>query len=109
MDFETYLQEKKIDSAAFRAAEPGKWQQFKALFEQVHPNSFTTQKKYLINDLRRLYPGQAVEKAPGAVAADTPAPEKTEAPVIAKAPVPAKLARPVVKRAVIPKKPESET
>jgi hypothetical protein len=55
MNFETYLTEKKISSAAFKANEPEKWEAFRQLFEQVHPNSFTAQKKFLINDLRRRY------------------------------------------------------
>lgn len=56
MDFETYLVSKKIDSAAFRQHEPERWQEFKTLFDQVHPNSFTQQKLYLINPIRRKYP-----------------------------------------------------
>ncbi|HMQ00958.1 MAG TPA: hypothetical protein PKC24_14355 [Cyclobacteriaceae bacterium] len=55
MDFEAYLVSKKIDSAAFRQHEPERWQEFKTLFEQVHPNSFTQQKLYLINPIRRKY------------------------------------------------------
>jgi hypothetical protein len=55
MRFEAYLSEKKIDSTAFRTQEPEKWEAFRQLFEQVHPNSFTAQKKFLINDLRRRY------------------------------------------------------
>ena len=31
------------------------WAELKAIFDQVHPNSFTEQKKFLINDLRRKY------------------------------------------------------
>jgi len=55
MDWEEYCIKKKIDSAAFKAAEPQRWAEFKAIFEQMHPNSFTEQKKFLINDLRRHY------------------------------------------------------
>lgn len=58
-DFETYLTTKKIDSKAFREGDPEKWQEFKALFEQVHPSSFTAQKLFLINSTRRSYPLKA--------------------------------------------------
>ena len=55
MDFEEYLKNKKIDSDAFRKAQKEKWNELKTLFEQVHPESFTAQKKFLINDIRRKY------------------------------------------------------
>ena len=61
MDWEEYCIKKKIDSAAFKAAEPQRWAEFKAIFEQMHPNSFTEQKKFLINDLRRHYHLNTVE------------------------------------------------
>lgn len=55
LTFDEYLRSKKIDSQAFQSAEPEHWQQLKTLFEQVHPESFTSQKKFLINDIRRQY------------------------------------------------------
>jgi len=55
MTWEDYCIKKKIDSAAFKKSEPEKWEELKNIFEQVHPNSFTEQKKFLINDLRRKY------------------------------------------------------
>lgn len=55
MTWEEYCIKKKIDSKAFKAAEENRWQELKGLFEQVHPNSFTEQKKFIINDLRRKY------------------------------------------------------
>lgn len=55
MDFEAYLISKKIDSALFQKAEPDVWSAWKYEFEQVHPNSFTAQKLYLINPVRRKY------------------------------------------------------
>lgn len=61
-DFETYLAAKKIDSKAFREGDPEKWQEFKALFEQVHPTSFTAQKLFLINSIRRSYPLKAADQ-----------------------------------------------
>jgi hypothetical protein len=53
--FEAYLISKKIDSEAFRNAEPQVWAAWKKEFEQVHPNSFTVQKLNLINPIRRKY------------------------------------------------------
>lgn len=55
MTWEEYCIKKKINSELFRQAEPLRWAELKAIFEQVHPNSFTEQKKFIINDLRRLY------------------------------------------------------
>jgi hypothetical protein len=56
VNFEAYLISKKIDSEAFRKAEAGVWQLWNVEFEQMHPNSFTSQKLYLINPVRRKYP-----------------------------------------------------
>lgn len=55
ISFEEYLTGKKIDSAAFQSQESKRWEEYKTIFEQVHPESFTTQKKFVINDLRRQY------------------------------------------------------
>lgn len=55
--FEEYLR-KKIDGAAFAQHEPQRWQEFQELFAQMHPNSFTAQKLFLINTIRRNYPLQ---------------------------------------------------
>jgi hypothetical protein len=55
MDFEEYLKSKKIDSAAFQRAESALWQEWKGLFEKINPVSFTAQKLYLINPIRRKY------------------------------------------------------
>ena len=55
VNFEDYLISKKIDSATFRLAEPAVWESWKVEFEQMHPNSFTAQKLYLINPVRRKY------------------------------------------------------
>jgi len=53
--FEAYLTSKRIDSGAFRDAEPELWEAWKKEFEQMHPNSFTVQKLNLINPVRRKY------------------------------------------------------
>jgi hypothetical protein len=55
VNFDDYLISKKIDSVAFRLAEPPVWENWKIEFEQMHPNSFTAQKLYLINPIRRKY------------------------------------------------------
>ncbi len=55
MTFEEYCVKKKIDSARFQADDPGQWEELAVIFEQVSENSFTQQKKFLINDLRRKY------------------------------------------------------
>jgi len=55
MTFEEYLISKKIASEPFRAAEPALWNEWNLLFEKMSPASFTAQKLYLINPLRRKY------------------------------------------------------
>ncbi|MFZ6011049.1 MAG: hypothetical protein ACOYXT_11950 [Bacteroidota bacterium] len=69
MNFEDFLLGKKIDTAAFSNAEPALWKQWKAEFDQMHPNSFTVQKLNLINPIRRKYP---LKEPPPAPAADQP-------------------------------------
>jgi hypothetical protein len=106
MTFEDYLSGKKIDPVLFQAGEPSRWEEFRASFEGVHPDSFTAQKKFLINDLRRRYLLKAPDVKPAAPAAEKPADLPAEtAPTI---PSEAKPARPVVKRpaAIIRKPPE---
>ena len=65
MAFEEYLIEKKIDSREFKANEPDRWQEWALLFEQVSPASFTSQKLYLINPIRRKYHLQEGSPEPG--------------------------------------------
>jgi hypothetical protein len=54
--FDEFLISKKIDTDAFRLNEPERFAEWQKEFEQVHPASFTLQKLYLINPLRRKYP-----------------------------------------------------
>lgn len=56
MTFDEYLIGKHIDSATFKSTEEPLWQNWKNEFEQLHPKSFTAQKLYLINPIRRKYP-----------------------------------------------------
>jgi len=61
MNFEEFLASKKIDSQAFHLAEPDLWAEWNTLFVQMSPASFTSQKLYLINPVRRKYLLKAVE------------------------------------------------
>ena len=82
VNFEEYLQSKKIDSAAFRQHESALWESWRIEFEKLSPVSFTSQKLYLINPIRRrfqLQPGSgpvveqiAVSKINPAVAESAP-------------------------------------
>ncbi len=56
--FEEYLRIKKIDSARFKLQEPSLFEEWEQLFSEVHPDSFTAQKKFLINPVRRRFPLQ---------------------------------------------------
>ena len=64
MNFEEYLQSKKIDSHLFKTAEPERWNEWKIIFEQMSPASFTAQKLYLINSTRRKYLVKFTEETP---------------------------------------------
>ncbi len=55
MNFEEYLISKKIDIQAFRQQEAERFHEWHTLFAQLHPESFTAQKKFLINYIRRKY------------------------------------------------------
>ena len=60
MTWEEYCIKKKINSETFKLSEPMRWAELKRIFELMHPNSFTEQKKFIINDLRRLYKIQSL-------------------------------------------------
>lgn len=55
IDFITYLSSKKIDADKFKGAEPEVYQKLEGVFVQTHPDSFTAQKLFLINPIRRKY------------------------------------------------------
>ena len=55
MEFEDYLVSKNINSDLFKAAEPAIFNEWKEEFEAMHPESFTVQKKFKINPIRRKY------------------------------------------------------
>lgn len=55
MTFEEYLTGKKIDVARFKKSEASLYAEWFSLFEEMHPESFTAQKLFLINPLRRRF------------------------------------------------------
>jgi hypothetical protein len=55
MEFEEYLRLKKIDPDTFKARDNGRFEEWKELFVTLHPDSFTAQKKFLVNEIRRRY------------------------------------------------------
>jgi len=62
MTFEEYLESKKIDTLKLKEMEPALYSDWESSFNQMHPNSFTAQKLYLINSIRRRFPKQADNK-----------------------------------------------
>ncbi|GCC53591.1 hypothetical protein SanaruYs_38360 [Chryseotalea sanaruensis] len=56
MTFEEYLSGKKIDAMAFEQAEKELVNEWRQGFDQMHPKSFTAQKLFLINGIRRRFP-----------------------------------------------------
>jgi DNA gyrase inhibitor GyrI len=82
MTFEEYLVSKNIDSYQFRSSAPAIWQEWQQLFEQMHPNSFNEQKKFLINEIRRKYLLQPDHQTVQASKSEVPSPRK--GPVIRK-------------------------
>ena len=54
-EFVAYLEGKRIDSIAFRENEEELFKKWETMFLQVSPKSFTAQKLYLINNIRRVY------------------------------------------------------
>lgn len=55
MLFEEYLKEKNIDPIRFKEEETSLYRRFESEFSQISANSFTAQKKFFINDLRRRF------------------------------------------------------
>ncbi|MEO9475133.1 MAG: hypothetical protein ABJG41_06350 [Cyclobacteriaceae bacterium] len=54
-EFQTYLADKKIDAEKFKKNEPEVYAEYETQFMQLHPNSFTAQKLFVINKIRRNY------------------------------------------------------
>ncbi|MBL7861527.1 MAG: hypothetical protein JNJ65_10215 [Cyclobacteriaceae bacterium] len=74
MNFEEYLITKKIDSSTFRQAEPVRWHEWNELFDQMSSTSFTSQKLYLINPVRRKYPLKQTAGGPASTPVAAPKP-----------------------------------
>lgn len=55
MEFEEYCTLKKIDAKQFEQAESVLFAELKSIFSEMHAESFTVQKKFLINNLRRRF------------------------------------------------------
>jgi hypothetical protein len=62
--FEEYLISKKIEAVAFRLQKPAEYEAWEREFAQMHPNSFTAQKLFLINKIRRTFPMKEIEVTP---------------------------------------------
>jgi hypothetical protein len=71
-DFKSYLIDKKIDAQAFENAEFDDWKKLKELYDQVSPSSFTAQKLYLINPIRRKFPLKEILQKKASVAQPRP-------------------------------------
>ena len=56
LNFKDYLHKKKIDAMAFAKARPEQYADLKKEFDQLHPDSFTAQKLFIINPIRREFP-----------------------------------------------------
>jgi hypothetical protein len=79
MSFEDYLVDKKIDTNAFQSGEPDRWKEWNTIFTEVSPASFTAQKLYLINPIRRKYPLKVSEAQKPEVNSEISAPEQKPA------------------------------
>ena len=55
MNFREYLMSKKIDPDKFKNGDTETYRTFNMHFSQMHPDSFTAQKLFLLNKIRRKY------------------------------------------------------
>ncbi|MEM0938778.1 MAG: hypothetical protein AAGI25_03190 [Bacteroidota bacterium] len=74
MEFIEYLKSKKIDPEKYRNGYPEQYRAWETLFNEVHPNSFTQQKLFLLNKTRREFPFKETitEKKPSSKAVMRP-------------------------------------
>ena len=107
MTFQEYLISKRIDSASFNLNEPERWTQFNFEFDQMHPKSFTAQKLFLINGIRRAHPLKDVRTASKSTKGESKGEKKNviKPKIAVKKPVPKvkvstkpKMSKPVIKR-----------
>ena len=83
MNFEDYLLDKKIDTNAFKSAEPDRWSEWNTIYLELSQASFTAQKLYLINPIRRKYPLKSLP-LPSNLVESTGTDSSTPKPAIAK-------------------------
>ena len=62
--FYAYLVRKRIDPDLFKSEDPTSFASFEKVFNEVHENSFTAQKLFLINALRRRYNRNVIKEDP---------------------------------------------
>ncbi len=55
-EFAAYLTGKKIDPEKFEKGDPSTYAEYQSQFAEMHPASFTSQKLFIINNLRISYP-----------------------------------------------------
>lgn len=55
VDFISYCKDKKIDPVLFQAAENERFKEWEQIFDKTGPISFTQQKLFMINNIRRKY------------------------------------------------------
>jgi len=69
MSFSEYLISKKIDSEAFHKGSPDQFEEWKTIYAQMHPASFTARYLFKINAVRRKYQLRTAEPGPASTAA----------------------------------------
>lgn len=79
--FSEYLNSKKIDEGAFKRQSPVEYNTWEQAFAQMHPASFTAQKLFLINGIRRQFPLQSSDKESVAEAPKKPMKPRVKIPV----------------------------
>ncbi len=62
LTFKDYLLKKKIDAMAFAKAKSQEYVSLNKEFDQIHPDSFTAQKLFIINPMRREFPYKEEEE-----------------------------------------------
>lgn len=80
LTFEEFLEKKKIDPETFNKEEPESYKELRDLFNQMHPKSFSMQKLFLINPIRRRYPLNT-DPAASNKTTEKPAKKSSAAPV----------------------------
>jgi hypothetical protein len=102
-EFIEYLEGKRIDASVFKIKDAELFTTWEREFMQMHPKSFTSQKLYLINNIRRLYllPEDKVKAPVKKAKAKAVLPGAKKAivakPTIAKPKVAGEVKKPVVK------------